>query len=119
MPVLPATTHGCFGGRGAETNDMALGEARSGSIRCANTTGDQQMSREVMAAAIRGATAFVHEARTKLDEAIAARGADHPVEFPATAFQLPMIHALMGLEITRLGQLSTSDIGISAVQGWQ
>ncbi|MDP7286484.1 MAG: acetyl-CoA decarbonylase/synthase complex subunit alpha/beta, partial [Phycisphaerae bacterium] len=27
------------------------------------------------------------------------------IEFPGTAFQLPMIHALMGLEVTKLGQL--------------
>jgi len=63
------------------------------------------MSREVMAAAIRGATAFVEEAEAKFAEALEAKGEDHALEFPDTAFQLPMIHALMGLEVTQLGQL--------------
>ncbi len=65
------------------------------------------MSREVIAAAIRGATTFVEEAETKLSQAIEAKGEDQPIEFPATAFQLPMIHALMGLEVTKLGQLKS------------
>jgi acetyl-CoA synthase len=47
----------------------------------------------------------VTEAEAKLNEAIAAHGEDQPVEFPGTAFQLPMIHSLMGLEVTKLGQL--------------
>ncbi|HDZ19714.1 hypothetical protein LCGC14_0015590 [marine sediment metagenome] len=63
------------------------------------------MSRVVISAAIRGATAFVAEAETNLDAAIRDRGEDHKVEFPGTAFQLPMIHALMGLEVTTLGGL--------------
>jgi len=63
------------------------------------------MSREVMAAAIRGARGFVDEAETKLAEAIEAKGEDQTVEFPGTAFQLPMIHTLMGLEVTKLAQL--------------
>jgi acetyl-CoA synthase len=58
-----------------------------------------------MAAAIRGAKAFVEEAQAKYDEAVKTKGEDAPVAFPETAFQLPMIHALMGLEITKLGQL--------------
>ena len=64
------------------------------------------MSREVISAVIRGAQGFVDEADAKLTEAIEARGADQAVEFPGTAFQLPMIHALMGLEVTKLGQLT-------------
>jgi len=63
------------------------------------------MSRSVVAAAIRGANAFVQEAQAKYDEAVKAKGEDAPVAFPETAFQLPMIHAIMGLEITKLGQL--------------
>lgn len=63
------------------------------------------MSHEVMSAAIRGATSFVTEAETKLAEAIKDRGEDQKVEFPGTAFQLPMAHALMGLEVTTLGGL--------------
>ncbi|KKM65066.1 hypothetical protein LCGC14_1495030 [marine sediment metagenome] len=63
------------------------------------------MSKTVIAAAIRGATAFVEEAEGKVAEAIEAKGEDHAIEFPETAFNLPMIHALMGLEITKVGQL--------------
>jgi len=63
------------------------------------------VSKTVIAAAIRGATAFVEEAEGKVAEAIEAKGEDHAIEFPETAFNLPMIHALMGLEITKVGQL--------------
>ncbi len=63
------------------------------------------MSREVMAAAIRGAMNFVDEAETELAKAIEAKGEDQKVEFPGTAFQLPMIHSLMGMEVTKLSQL--------------
>ncbi len=63
------------------------------------------MSREVMSAVVRGARAFVDEADAKLQQAIKEKGEDHEVAFPGTAFQLPMIHALMGLEVTKLGQL--------------
>ena len=63
------------------------------------------MSREVMSAVIRGATVFVDEAEAKLAKAIGDHGEDQAVEFPETGFQLPMIHALMGLEVTKLGQL--------------
>ncbi len=63
------------------------------------------MSREVMAAAIRGAKGFVDEADAMVRKAIEEKGEDQKVEFPGTAFNLPMIYALMGLEITKIGQL--------------
>jgi len=63
------------------------------------------MSREVISAAIRGARAFVEEAEAKFAEALAAEGEDHPLAFPDTAFELPMIHALMGLSVKTLGEL--------------
>ncbi|MFV2065929.1 MAG: acetyl-CoA decarbonylase/synthase complex subunit alpha/beta [Pirellulales bacterium] len=63
------------------------------------------MSREVMAAAIRGATAFVEEAEAKFVEAVDQHGEDRKVEFPETAFYLPMIYSLMGLEVKTLGEL--------------
>ncbi len=63
------------------------------------------MSREVVSAVIRGAQGFVTEAGASLTEALEKFGPDQKVEFPGTAFQLPVIHALMGLEITQLGQL--------------
>ncbi|KKK94614.1 hypothetical protein LCGC14_2681090, partial [marine sediment metagenome] len=63
------------------------------------------MSREVMAAAIRGAKGFVDEADAMVRKAIEEKGEDQKVEFPGTAFNLPMIYSLMGLEITKIGQL--------------
>ncbi len=63
------------------------------------------MSRVVVSAAIRGAKAFIEEAEALFNEAVRAIGEDAEISFPETAFQLPMIHALMGLEVTKLGQL--------------
>ena len=63
------------------------------------------MSRQVMAAAIRGATGFVEEAEAKYVEAVERSGEDQKVEFPETAFFLPMIYSLMGLEVKTLGEL--------------
>jgi acetyl-CoA synthase len=58
-----------------------------------------------MAAVIRGAKGFVQEAQRQLEQATAKHGPEHKVEFPGTAFQLPMVHALMGLEVRKLGEL--------------
>ena len=63
------------------------------------------MSREVFVAVIRGARDFVAEAEAKLAEALKTKGPDEKVEFPGTAFQLPMIHSLMGLDVTKVDQL--------------
>ncbi len=63
------------------------------------------MSREVMAAAIRGGNGFVQEAEEKLRAALEEKGPDTQVSFPGTAYYLPMAYALMGLEATKLGDL--------------
>jgi acetyl-CoA synthase len=63
------------------------------------------MSREVMAAAIRGAGGFVQEAEAKFADAVQQYGEDQKLEFPETAYYLPMIYSLMGLEVQKLGQL--------------
>jgi len=63
------------------------------------------MSRQVMAAAIRGAKSFVAEAESKLAAAIASYGEGRKVEFPETAFSLPMIYSLMGIEVSKLSDL--------------
>ena len=63
------------------------------------------MSRDVISAVIRGASGFVKEAEDKLNEAIKAKGEDQKIEFPETAFHLPMIHALMGLKVQTLDEL--------------
>jgi acetyl-CoA synthase len=63
------------------------------------------MSHEVISAAIRGARKFVDEADRGLQGAIKARGESQKVEFPGTAFFLPMTAALMGLDVKTLGDL--------------
>ncbi len=63
------------------------------------------MSREVVSAVVRGARAFVDEAEAALAKAIAEKGEKQAVEFPGTAFQLPMAAALTGIEATRLEHL--------------
>ncbi len=63
------------------------------------------MSREVISAAIRGTRGFVEEAEAKLSEAIESKGEQQTIEFPGTAFNLPMIYALMGLEVKTVGEL--------------
>jgi len=63
------------------------------------------MSRIVAAAAIRGAKRIVKEAEELLNKAIVEKGKDQKVEFPETAFYLPMANALMGLEVKTLGEV--------------
>jgi len=63
------------------------------------------MSREVISAIIRGTDGFVQEAETMLNEAIEAKGQDQAIEFPGTAFYLPMAYSLTGQDVQTLGQL--------------
>jgi acetyl-CoA synthase len=60
------------------------------------------MSRIIATAAIRGAHAYVEQARTQLHEAVEAFGPDQKVEFPNTAYYLPLTLALTGLEVDSL-----------------
>jgi len=62
------------------------------------------MSKIVAAAAIRGSHAIVAEAEQKLAAAIAKHGESQKLEFPETAFYLPMANALLGLDVTTLAQ---------------
>jgi len=62
------------------------------------------MSKVIAAAAIRGSHALVAEAERKLRAAIEKHGESQALEFPETAFFLPMAYALLGLEVTNLGQ---------------
>jgi len=66
------------------------------------------MSRIIATAAIRGAHAYVEQARTTLHEAIEAYGPDRKVEFPDTAYFLPLTLALTGLEVDSLGDAQTA-----------
>ena len=60
------------------------------------------MSRIIAAAAIRGAHAMVDTAANQLRQAVESFGPDHKVEFPNTAYYLPLTLALTGLEVENL-----------------
>jgi acetyl-CoA synthase len=62
------------------------------------------MSRIIATAAIRGAHAYVDQAQAQLKEAIEAFGPEKQVEFPNTAYYLPLTLALTGFEIKSLGE---------------
>ncbi len=61
------------------------------------------MSRIIASAAIRGAHAVVSEAEESWSKARESTGEDTRVEFPETAFYLPMANALMGAEVKTVG----------------
>ncbi len=64
------------------------------------------MSRYIATRAIRGANALVTEAELMLQKALAEKGPETPVAFPNTAYYLPTIFGMTGLQIEKLGQLS-------------
>ncbi len=64
------------------------------------------MSRYIATRAIRGSNALVTEAELMLKKALAEKGPDTRVEFPNTAYFLPTIYGMTGLEVTTLGQLT-------------
>ncbi|MDP2350924.1 MAG: CO dehydrogenase/CO-methylating acetyl-CoA synthase complex subunit beta, partial [Chloroflexota bacterium] len=57
------------------------------------------MSHIIASAAIRGAHAYVEEAEARLTETLEAKGGGTRLEFPNTAFYLPLILALTGIEV--------------------
>jgi len=61
------------------------------------------MSRIIATAAIRGAHSYVEQAKQELDKTIEAFGPEKNVEFPNTAYYLPVILALLGLEVKTIG----------------
>lgn len=63
------------------------------------------MSRIVAAAAMRGAKVIASQAQQFLDKALAERPADTRVEFPETAYYLPMAYTLLGVEAKTLNDL--------------
>ena len=63
------------------------------------------MSRYIASRAIRGANALVTEAELMLQKALVEKGPDTPVGFPNTAYYLPLIFGMTGLEVEKLGQL--------------
>ncbi|HHW14905.1 MAG TPA: CO dehydrogenase/CO-methylating acetyl-CoA synthase complex subunit beta, partial [Firmicutes bacterium] len=63
------------------------------------------MSKLIASSAIRGAHNIVEKAEQRLKEAFDARGSHCPVEFPNTAYYLPVIYALTGRKVSRLADL--------------
>ena len=64
------------------------------------------MSRYIATRAVRGANALVIEAEAMLQKALSEKGPNTPIEFPNTAYYLPLIYGMTGLEIKELSQLS-------------
>jgi len=62
------------------------------------------MSKIVAAAAMRGAKVLVDEAEGLVQKAIEEKGKDQIIEFPETAFFLPMANALLGAEVKTLNE---------------
>ena len=63
------------------------------------------MSRYIATRAIRGANAIYLEAEQMLERALAEKGPDTPVAFPNTAYHLPLILGLTGIEVTKISDL--------------
>lgn len=61
------------------------------------------MSRIIAQAAIRGAHQYVERAERELNEAIEGYGMQKKIGFPNTAYYLPLILALTGIEVKTLG----------------
>ncbi len=63
------------------------------------------MSKIVAAAAMRGAKVLATEAQEFFDKALAEKAADTRIEFPETAYYLPMAYTLLGIEAKKLEDL--------------
>jgi len=63
------------------------------------------MSKIIASAAIRGAHEIVGQAEEFFAKAREEKGEDTKVEFPDTAFYLPMAHALLGAEVKTVGEM--------------
>ncbi len=63
------------------------------------------MSRYIATRAIRGANGLVAEAGALLEKAIADKGADAPVQFPNTAYYLPVTYGMLEHKVETLGDL--------------
>ncbi len=64
------------------------------------------MSRYIATRAIRGANALTTEAEFMLRKALADKGPETPVAFPNTAYYLPLIFGMTGIQIKTLSQLT-------------
>jgi acetyl-CoA synthase len=66
------------------------------------------MSKYIATRAIRGANALVTEAELMLIKALKEFGPETPVSFPNTAYYLPLINGMTGVQVEKLGQLETA-----------
>jgi len=64
------------------------------------------MSKLIASSAIRGAHAIVARAEALAAEIQAAKGLDHPIGFPDTAYSLPVIYSLLGERVDRVGEMA-------------
>ena len=64
------------------------------------------MSKLIAASAIEGAIEAVARAKAKYAEALAAKGPEHPVAFPGTAYYLPVIYSFTGIKVAKLGDIA-------------
>ncbi|KAA3641988.1 MAG: CO dehydrogenase/CO-methylating acetyl-CoA synthase complex subunit beta [Chloroflexi bacterium] len=63
------------------------------------------MSRYIATRAMRGANALVTEAEMMLDKAMVDKGGETKIEFPNTAYYLPLIYGMTGEAVETLDQL--------------
>ncbi len=63
------------------------------------------MSKYIATRATRGANALMIEAEAMLQKALEDKGPDTVVEFPNTAYYLPLIYGMTGMEVNTLGGL--------------
>ncbi len=73
------------------------------------------MSRIIATAAIRGAYGCMNRADTMLEDVIRRYGRSQGVEFPGTAYALPVILALVGKRVEKLGDLEEA---LSVARAW-
>ena len=66
------------------------------------------MSRIIASAAIRGAHGLVERAEKALAAAIEAKGKDSAVQYPNTAYYLPIMYLFLGQKVQKLGDLEES-----------
>ncbi len=63
------------------------------------------MSKIIATAAIRGAHKIVSRAEEQLGLALQEIGADAPVKLPDTAYYLPVIYAMLGVKVKKVGDM--------------
>ena len=66
------------------------------------------MSKIIASAAIRGAHRLVEQAEADLARAIGEKGKDCKVEYPNTAYYLPIMYLFLGQKVEKLGDLESS-----------